>query len=88
MSWNPFYQDYAVQFTKHVDILESVNIQKLFVSQAAVMGNAGNANADAKAVGYDSLAESLTLTYAIQGVGSGAFSESTSATNGAHWYIA
>ena len=88
MTWNPFHQNYSVQFNKDVNILETLNIQKLFVSQAAVMGNVGNANADAKAVGYDTLAETLTLTYAIQGVGSGSFSESTSATNGAHWYIA
>ena len=88
MSWNPFYQNYQVAFSKKVDIYEQLNIHKQFLSQALVHGNVGNANADAKAVGFDTLAETLTLTNAIQGVGSGAFSESTSATNGAFYYIA
>lgn len=82
-----FVQNYAVDFQKRVDIYENVHINKEVVAQAYVVGNIGNANADAKAFGYDTLAETLTLTYAVQGESSGAFSESTSATQGVTWYL-
>jgi hypothetical protein len=82
-----FYQDYNVKFTKFVDEKVTVDVQKTFQSLALIKGNVGNANADAKAFGFDTLAETLTLTYADQGWSSGSFSESTSATNGAFHYI-
>jgi hypothetical protein len=81
-----FYQAFAVDFQKQVRVLEQVQIQKQIQSLAQVLGNVGNANSDAKAFGHDTLAETLTLTSAIQGYGSTAFSESTSATNGWGWY--
>lgn len=87
LSLPSFYQNFRVDFTKNVDIYERVDIQKQVVSAALVIGNLGNASADAKAFGHDTLAETLTLTSAIQGFSSSAFSESTSATNGAHAYI-
>jgi hypothetical protein len=83
----PLSQHYAVRFDKNVNIYERVDVQKQFKSLAIIKGNVGNASADAKAFGYDTLAETLTLTYAEQGYGSAAFSESTSATNGAYHYI-
>ena len=86
---SPFYQAYAVDFQKYVNVVENVHITKTVDAAAWVAGNIGIANADAKAFGYDSLAETLTLTYSTQGQGSGAFSESVSATNGAYaWYAA
>ena len=81
-----FYQNFRVDFTKLVNVHETVSIQKQVASATLVIGNLGNANADAKAFGYDTLAETLTLTSAIQGHSSSAFSESTSATNGAYAY--
>lgn len=82
-----FYQNYAVQFVKNVQIVEKVVIQKQVQAAAAVYGNIGIANADAKAFGKDSLAQTLTLTYADDGKGSGAFSESVSATNGSGYQL-
>ena len=79
-----FYQAYAVAFQKVVNVQENVAINKLVQATAIVHGNLANANADAKAFGIDTLAETLTLTAAIQGHSSAAFSESTSATNGSH----
>lgn len=84
----PFYQDYAVNFNKNVDVDVMENVHKKFESYAFIYGNVGSANADAKAFGYDTLAETLTLTFAEQGYASGAFSESLSATNGYSYYIA
>jgi hypothetical protein len=86
MTLPKFYQDYAVKFTKDINQKVKVDVTKNFVSTAVVIGNVGEASADAKAFGYDSLAETLTLTYAISGGGSGAFSESTSAVNGPLFY--
>lgn len=83
----PLYQDYAVRFTKNVNVVERVDINKQFKSLAIIKGNVGDASADAKAFGYDTLAQTLTLTYAEQGYGSAAFSESLSATNGAYHYL-
>jgi hypothetical protein len=82
-----FTQTFNVNFTKVTNVNEKVVIDKAVGSTTMVIGNLGNANADAKAFGYDTLAETLTLTSAIQGQASTAFSESTSATNGA-WGLA
>jgi hypothetical protein len=87
LSLPAFYQNFQVDFTKKVNIQENVKIYKEVVSATLVVGNLGNANADAKAYGHDTLAETLTLTSAIQGYSSTAFSESTSATNGAYAYV-
>ena len=83
-------QHFSVNFDKYVNENVNVHINKNVNSQTMVIGNLGQANADAKAFGYDTLAETLTLSYAEQGYGSSAFSESTSATNGYYgfWYIA
>ena len=86
MTLPPFYQAYQVQFQKLVDIRENVSINKAVTATAIVHGNLANANADAKAYGFDTLAETLTLTAVIQGHSSASFSESTSATNGSHAY--
>lgn len=83
-----YFQHYAVRFDKDVDVNVKENVFKTFESYAMIYGNVGSANADAKAFGYDTLAETLTLTYAEQGYSSGAFSELLSATNGAWAYIA
>jgi len=88
MTMPRFYQDYAVRFNKAVDETVKVNVTKDFKSTAIIFGNVGAANADAKAFGYDTLAQTLTLTYADQGWSSGAFSESTSATSGFWGHIA
>ena len=82
-----FYQKFNVDFGKHVNIKENQQIHKSLESIALVVGNVGSANSDAKAFGYDTLAETLTLTSAIEGHSSTAFSESVSATNGAFWYL-
>ena len=89
MTWQvpTFYQAFAVDFDKDVDIYVDQHINKHLQSVALVHGNVGTADSDAKAFGYDTLAETLTLTSAIQGVSSTAFSESVSATNGAYWYL-
>ncbi len=83
-----YFQAYAVNFYKNVDVNVQEDVHKEFKSFALIYGNVGSANADAKAFGYDTLAETLTLTYAEQGYSSGAFSESLSATNGYWAYIA
>ena len=82
-----FYQNFRVDFNKVVNVYENVSINKQVNARAYVIGNIGNANADAKAFGGDTLAETLTLTSAIAGESSTAFSESTSATNGAIWFL-
>lgn len=86
LSLPAFYQNFRVDFSKNVNVNEHVDITKLVKSATLVIGNLGHANADAKAFGADTLAQTLTLSSAIQGYSSTAFSESTSATNGAHAY--
>lgn len=87
LSLPAFYQNFKVDFTKNVDVNETVDVTKFYKSFALVIGNAGHANADAKAFGADTIAQTLTLTSAIQGYSSTAFSESLSATNGAKAYV-
>ncbi len=82
-----FHQDFRIDFNKVVNVNETVKINKEVKAMAYIVGNIGNANADAKAFGGDTLAETLTLTSAIAGESSTAFSESTSATNGAVWFL-
>ena len=82
----PFYQHFAARFDKVVNVDVNVDVHKNFDSFAFIVGNVGEANADAKAFGQDTLAETLTLTSAIQGYGSSSLSESLSATNG-YWAI-
>jgi hypothetical protein len=77
----------SVLFTKYVNIQEYANIQKYINVAANVKGNSAIANSTADAMGYNSHAETLTQTIAIQGQGSSSVSESVSATQGAyfHW---
>ena len=81
-----FPQGFSFDFDKDVNIKERVDIAKQVLSLVYVQGNLGNANAKADAFGYDTVAETLTATWAIQGFGSGAVSESTAGTNGAYYH--
>lgn len=83
----PNFQSYTVRFDKLVNITERVDIQKLVAARAVVDGNIGMGNADAKAYGIDTLAQTLTLTEVNQGHSSAAFSQSVSSTNSPLWYL-
>jgi hypothetical protein len=77
-----------VSLTKTVNISEYVNIQKLIAAHAVVYGNSALANAGADATGSsNTVAQTLTTTSVVQGVGSAAYSESVSATNGSYSYM-
>jgi hypothetical protein len=79
---------FAVQFTKLVQILEQVEIEKEINVDVAVTGNSGIADAkgEASALGPNSHTETLglTSTTAVQGVGSDShsFAQSVAAANG------
>ena len=65
---------FAIQFSKLVEILEQVKVDKDFNVDVFVEGNSAMANAkgEAAALGPDSHTETLALTttMAVQGVGS------------------
>ncbi len=87
--YNSQTQLVRVDLTKTVNIQEYVNIYKSIAAQAHVFGNSAVANAGADAVGSsNTVAQTLTTTSVVQGVGSSAFSESVSATNGSYYWIA
>jgi hypothetical protein len=86
---NTQIQNIDINLFKDVNITEQVDIQKLIAVQADVFGNSALANAGADAVGSsNTVAQTLTTTSVVQGVGSSAFSESVSATNGSHFWVA
>ena len=61
LSLPPFHQDFRFDFTKLVNVKENVQITKQVLSATLVYGNLGNANADAKAFGYDMKMEAPPL---------------------------
>lgn len=77
-----FNFDKYVDIDKHVD----VSIHKTVFSAALIIGQVADAEADAQSFAPDSLVETHTFTN-ITPVGGIAHSESTSATNGAYWYL-
>ena len=74
MADNGNLEAFAIQFTKLVQVLELVDIQKEINVDVWVQGNSAIANAkgEADALGPNSHTEtlSLTTTTAVQGVGS------------------
>jgi hypothetical protein len=70
----PNLESFAIQFTKLVQILEQVRIDKDIDVRAFVVGNSALADAkgEADALGPNSVTETLALTTttAVQGVGS------------------
>lgn len=77
---------FDVSFLKYVNVSENVAINKAIDVRAYVSGNSALGNATADAIGPNSHSETLTMTTAVQGVGSSSQSESVSATNGAHYF--
>ena len=77
----------GIDFSKLVNIMENVNIQKDIDVNAFVKGNSALANATADAVGHNTVTETLTQTTVMQGYGSHSDSESLSATSGHHFYL-
>jgi hypothetical protein len=77
---------FAVQFTKLVQILEQVRIDKDINVDVWVQGNSALADSKAEAFGPNSVAETLTLTQVVQGIGSHSISEAMSATTGSDWH--
>ena len=77
----------AVKFKKDIRVDKDiyVNINKFVFSFAKPIGNLGEAEAAANAFGYDSLAETLTVTVSDD-YSSHALSESTSASDGGYYY--
>jgi hypothetical protein len=83
---------FDVSFTKYVNIMDKVDIDKSIDVNVHVKGNSAIANSTADAYGYNTHSETLTQTWSSQGdathVGySGSVSESVSASTGAlfHW---
>ena len=76
-----FEYDKDVYIDKHIDI----DIFKDVYSDVYVKGQLAEAQAVAKAYGYDTLSETHTATYADV-YSTAAISESTSATNGAYYH--
>ncbi len=76
-----------VDFAKKVKVNKDVfvNINKFVFSYAKPIGNLGDAEAAANAYGANTLAETLTATVSDD-YSSHALSESTSASDGAHYY--
>ncbi len=75
-----FFYDKEVDIKKNIDI----KIDKDVYSDVWVKGQLAEAQAVAKAYGYDSLSETHTASYADV-YSTAAISESTSATNGAYY---
>ncbi len=75
-----FFYDKEVDIKKNIDI----KIDKDVFSDVWVKGQLAEAQAVAKAYGYDSLSETHTASYADD-YSTAAISESTSATNGAYY---
>ena len=74
------------EYDKEVDIKKTIDIDiyKDVYSDVWVKGQLAEAQAVAKAYGYDTLSETHTATYADV-YSTAAISESTSATNGAYY---
>jgi hypothetical protein len=84
---------FDVSFTKYVNIMDKVNIDKTIDVDVHVKGNSAIANSTADAYGYNTHSETLTQTTSAQGDAthmgySGSVSESVSASTKAfdfHW---
>jgi hypothetical protein len=79
---------YTFNFDKYVDIDTSVttSLQKTVLAAALVHGQIAGAEADAQAYAPDSVTDTHSFTV-IDGLANISHSESTSATNGAFWYL-
>jgi hypothetical protein len=70
-----------LDFTKTVDITDSVDIDKSIFTESFALFNSAIGNATADALGAWTHTETLTQTLAVQGVGSHSASESLSQAN-------
>jgi hypothetical protein len=70
-----------LDFTKAVDITDTVTIDKSIFTQSFALFNSALGNATADAMGAWTHTETLTQTAAVQGVGSSSASESLSQAN-------
>lgn len=70
-----------LDFTKTVDISDTVDIDKSIFTESFALFNSALANATADAMGAWTHTETLTQTLAVQGVGSSSASESLSQAN-------
>jgi hypothetical protein len=75
---------FDVSFTKYVNILENVDVNKDVNAHVFIKGNLADANATADAIGHNTLAQTLTETHTVEGYGSSASSESLSASTKAY----
>ena len=71
----------VLDFTKVVDITDTVNIDKSIFTESFALFNSAIGNATADALGVWTHTETLTQTLAVQGVGSSSASESLSQAN-------
>ncbi len=81
-----FSQVFNHQLTDTTVIYDVANILKNVQANANVDGNTGISNSKADAFGYNTIAETVNTTWAIQNVGSGAYGSSVSATDIDYYY--
>jgi hypothetical protein len=70
-----------LDFTKAVNIADTVDIDKSIFTESFALFNSALGNATADAMGAWTHTETLTQTLAVQGVGSSSASESVSQAN-------
>jgi hypothetical protein len=77
----------SVQFTKLVQVLDQVEVDKSFEIAAFVVNNSAMADATADALGYNTHTETLTTANTVEHVGSASASQSIAASDGFHYSI-
>ena len=81
-----FNQSFGHNLVNNTYTQDVAKILKYVSANANVDGNTGISNSKADAFGYDTIAETVNTTWAIQHVGSGAYGSSTSATDTDYYY--